>query len=61
VGFLSFSLEKLAQGAVNALPWNTVFIVLFCFLLIAFYIYWLAARRREKEGKDTANTDHNGH
>lgn len=47
IAFLARGLETLALDAIHKMPWNTVFIGLFCFLLIAFYLYWLSARRRE--------------
>jgi hypothetical protein len=45
--FLARGLETLVLDAIRKMSWNTVFIGLFCFLLIAFYLYWLSARRRE--------------
>jgi hypothetical protein len=60
VAFLARGLENLALNAVRKMPWNTVFIGLFCFLLLAFYLYWLGARRKGKgeegEGRNTTNT-----
>ncbi len=48
VAFLAIILEKVTLGFMQRLTWNIVFIGLFCLLLIAFYLYWLFARRREK-------------
>ena len=48
VGFLARGLESLALDYLRQLPWNVVLIGLFCLLLIAFYLYWLFARRRDK-------------
>ena len=48
VAFLAGGLERLALGLMQKLPWNIVFIGVFCLLLIAFYLYWLFARRRNK-------------
>jgi hypothetical protein len=61
VAFLARGLENLAIEAVKNMPWNTVFIGLFCFLLLAFYLYWLGARRKSKgeEGEGENNTTNN--
>lgn len=56
VTFLSYSLENLALGFMQRLPWNTVLIGMFCLLLIAFYLYWLFARRRNN-GLKTKSPD----
>jgi hypothetical protein len=48
VAFLARGLETLVLGAVKAMPWNIVFIGLVCILALAFYLYWLSARRREE-------------
>jgi hypothetical protein len=52
VAFLARGLETLVLNAVKAMPWNVVFIGLFCFLVLAFYLYWLTARRREENKTD---------
>jgi hypothetical protein len=41
---------------VKKMPWNTVLIGLFCFLLLAFYLYWLGARRKKGEQGNLDNT-----
>lgn len=46
VAFLARHLELLTLDYIRKMPWNIVFIGLFCFLLLAFYLYWLGARRR---------------
>lgn len=51
VAFLARGLEAIIVGAVQKMPWNTVFIGLACFLLLAFYLYWLSARRHEKKDR----------
>lgn len=56
VAFLARGLEKLALDFMQRLPWNIVFIGLGCLLLIAFYLYWLFARRRNK-GEKVQNND----
>jgi hypothetical protein len=48
VAFLSRNLELLVLDYIRKMPWNIVFIGLFCFMLLAFYLYWLGARRRTK-------------
>jgi hypothetical protein len=48
VAFLARGLETLTLNFIRNVPWNAVFIGLFCFLLLAFYLYWVSARRREK-------------
>ncbi len=48
VAFLARNLELLTLDLMRKIPWNVVFIGLFCFLLLAFYLYWLGARRRDK-------------
>lgn len=45
-GLLAFYLESLTLDYLRKIPWNVVFTGAFCFLLIAFYIYWFFARRR---------------
>jgi hypothetical protein len=57
VAFLARGLEKLALDAVKKMPWNTVLIGLFCFLLLAFYLYWLGARRKGKEITNNQDTN----
>ena len=49
VAFFSRNLELLVLDYIRKMPWNVVFIGLFCFMLLAFYLYWLGARRRTKE------------
>jgi hypothetical protein len=53
VACLAILLEKAALGFMQSLPWNVVFVGLFCLLLIAFYLYWLFARRRN--GTENSN------
>jgi hypothetical protein len=57
VAFLARGLETLTLDIIRNIPWNTVFIGLFCFLLLAFYIYWLTARRRGKREETGNNSD----
>lgn len=57
VAFLARGLETLMLGAVRAMPWNVVFIGLFCFLVLAFYLYWLSARRRDKAAEPEDHPD----
>jgi hypothetical protein len=60
VAVLARGLETLALGFIRLLPWNAVFIGLICFLLLAFYLYWLSARRRGKREEDENNTGSEG-
>jgi hypothetical protein len=55
VAFLARGLETLVLGAIRAMPWNVVFIGLFCLLALAFYLYWLSSRRRDERKKDEEN------
>ncbi len=48
VAFLSRNFELLVLDYIRNIPWNVVFIGLLCILLLAFYLYWLGARRRTK-------------
>ncbi len=48
VAFLSRNLELLVLNYIRKMPWNVVCIGLFCIMLLAFYLYWLGARRRTK-------------
>ena len=48
VAFLSRNLELLVLDYIRSIPWNVVFIGLFCIMLLAFYLYWLGAKRRTK-------------
>jgi len=48
VAFLGRGLESIILNYLRKLPWNIGFIGLSCFMLLAFYIYWLGARRRAK-------------
>jgi len=48
VAFLARGLETMTLDFIRHVPWNAVFVGLFCFLLLAFYLYWLTARRRVK-------------
>jgi hypothetical protein len=59
VAALARGLETLALDFIRDMPWNSVFIGLFCFLLVAFYLYWLSARRRGKnnDGDTPENTN----
>ncbi len=59
IALLARGLEAMVIGVVRQMPWNTVFIGLFCLLLLAFYLYWLSARRRENKGEreNTTNTN----
>ena len=57
VASLALGLETLTLDIIRGIPWNAVFIGLFCFLLLAFYLYWLSARRREKGEEDENYTD----
>jgi hypothetical protein len=56
VAVLARGLETLLLDAIRKVPWNAVFIGLFCFLLLSFYLYWLTARRRGKR-EDEAHSD----
>jgi hypothetical protein len=56
VAFLARGLETLTLDIIGSVPWNAVFIGLFCFLLLAFYLYWLSARRRAKREDDENTT-----
>ncbi len=57
VAFLARGLETLMLGAVRATPWNVVFIGLSCILVLAFYLYWLSARRRDKANLEENKPD----
>jgi hypothetical protein len=57
VALLARGLETLTLGVIRSVPWNAVFVGLFCFLLLSFYLYWLSARRRGKKDGEDKNTD----
>ncbi|OGO00149.1 MAG: hypothetical protein A2Y90_00015 [Chloroflexi bacterium RBG_13_52_12] len=56
IAFLARNLELLVLDYLRKMPWNIVFIGLFCFLLLAFYLYWLGARRRTKSSPPPDST-----
>jgi hypothetical protein len=57
VAILARGLETLLLGAIRNLPWNAIFIGLFCFLLLSFYLYWLMARRRGKRESEANKSE----
>ena len=59
IASLARGLENLVLGAVQKLPLYTVFIGLAGILLVAFYLYWLSARRRGKTDTNNRPPDSN--
>jgi hypothetical protein len=57
VASLARGLETLTLDIIRNVPWNAVFIGFFCFLLLAFYLYWLSARRRGKREEEENDID----
>jgi hypothetical protein len=57
VALLARGLETLTLDIIRRVPWNAVFIGLFCFLLLSFYLYWLSARRRGKRDGEDGGVD----
>ena len=47
IAFFAHTLGILAVNPISYVPWNVVFIGLGCVFVLAFFLYWLIARRRK--------------